>query len=127
MEELLRFAGPTETATERYAMRDAEIAGTFVPKGELVLAVLVSANRDSARFERPDVLDIGRSGNRHLAFGPGLHRCLGAPLARMEGAVASALVARAPRLRLRVPAAALRWRPGFVLRGLEALPVSFGA
>ncbi len=71
-------------------------------------------------------LDIGRSSSRHLSFGLGLHHCLGAPLARMEGAVAiGALVARAPRLRLRVPVSRLRWRPGFVLRGLEALPVSF--
>ena len=126
VEELLRFAGPAETATERYAMRDVEIAGTIIPKGELVLAVLASANRDAARFESPDALDIARSSNRHLSFGLGLHHCLGAPLARMEGVVAiGALVARAPRLRLRVEASELRWRPGFVLRGLEALPVSF--
>ena len=126
VEELLRFAGPAETATERYAMRDVEVAGTRIPKGELVLAVLASANRDPAKFDRPDALDIGRSSNRHLSFGLGLHHCLGAPLARMEGTVAiGALVARAPRLRLRVPVSRLRWRPGFVLRGLEALPVSF--
>ena len=126
VEELLRFAGPAETATERYATRDVEIAGTRIPKGELVLAVLASANRDGARFERPDVLDIARSSNRHVSFGVGLHHCLGAPLARMEAAVSiGALVARAPRLRLRVPVKPLRWRPGFILRGLEALPVSF--
>lgn len=126
VEELLRFAGPAETATERYAMRDVVIAGAHIPKGEMVLAVLASANRDATKFDRPDALDVARANNRHVAFGLGLHHCLGAPLARMEARVAiGALVARAPRLRLRVPPEQLRWRPGFILRGLESLPVSF--
>ena len=82
-------------------------------------------NRDAAKFDRPDALDVARADNRHVAFGLGLHHCLGAPLARMEARIAiGALVARAPRLRLATPHETLRWRPGFVLRGLESLPVS---
>lgn len=126
VDELLRFTSPAETATERYAMRDVEIAGTRIPRGELVFAVLASANRDPAKFDRPDVLDIARTPNRHLALGLGLHHCLGAPLARMEAAVLlTALVTRAPRLRLRASTSTLKWRAGLILRGLVSLPVSF--
>src|SRR5262249_23127752 len=76
-----------------------------------------------AQFERPDALDITREPNKHLAFGHGIHFCLGAPLARLEGQIAlSTLLRRLPALRLSAPEA-LRWRPSFVIRGLEALPV----
>lgn len=126
VEELLRFTSPAETATERYAVRDVEIAGTRIPKGEMVLAVLASANRDAAKFGDPDVLDITRKPNRHIAFGLGLHHCLGASLARMEaGVLLTALVTQAPRLRLRASPSELQWRAGLILRGLTALPVSF--
>jgi cytochrome P450 len=85
VEELLRYTSPVEMATERYARQDAEIGGRRIPRGELVLAVLGSANRDERHFEDPDVLDLARDPNRHLAFGRGgVHHCLGAPLARME-------------------------------------------
>ncbi|BDP43954.1 polyketide biosynthesis cytochrome P450 PksS (plasmid) [Deinococcus aetherius] len=125
VEELARFVVPAETATERYAARDVEVAGTLIPRGELVVAVLASANRDPAQFERPDTLDLGRANNRHLSFGQGMHYCLGAPLSRMEAQVAlTTLLRRAPNLRLRVPEGQLRWRSGFILRGLEALPVT---
>ncbi len=126
IEELVRFVCPVEMATERYARADITIAGTTIPRGELVLAVIGSANRDAAYFDQPDELDITREKNKHLAFGQGAHYCLGAPLSRLEGQIAiSTLVQRMPDLRLRLAPDHLRWRGGFVLRGLEALPVSF--
>jgi len=125
VEELLRYTSPVEMATERYARENVEIAGTLVPRGELILAVLGSANRDERHFEDPDALDITRDPNRHLAFGRGgVHHCLGAPLARMEGQIAiGALLRRFPNARLAVAPETLRWRRGLILRGLEELPV----
>jgi cytochrome P450 PksS len=126
IEELLRFVCPVEMATERYAREDITIAGTTIPRGELVLAVLGSANRDANYFDNPDSLDVTRENNKHLAFGHSVHYCLGAPLARLEGQIAiSTLVQRMPNLRLSIAPDQLRWRSGFILRGLEALPVSF--
>ena len=126
IEELLRFVCPVEMATERYAREDITIAGTTIPRGELVLAVVGSANRDAKYFANSDLLDITRMNNKHLAFGQGVHYCLGAPLARLEGQIAiGALVQRMPNLQLSVAPDQLRWRGAFVLRGLEALPVSF--
>jgi cytochrome P450 PksS len=125
VDELLRFVAPAETATERYAARDVVVAGTRIPRGELVVAVLASANRDPTRFAQPDELDLGRKPNRHLAFGQGSHFCVGAMLARMEAQLAfEGLLRRAPGLRLAVPPEALRWRRSFIIRGLERLPVS---
>jgi cytochrome P450 PksS len=125
VEELLRFGSPVEAATERFAREDVTIAGVTIPRGEMVLAVIASANRDERQFANPDKLDITREPNRHLAFGLGAHFCLGAALARMEGQIAiGTLLRRAPGLRLAVEPGALRWRPGLVLRGLKALPVS---
>ncbi|MCP9270906.1 cytochrome P450 family protein [Mycolicibacterium arenosum] len=127
VEELARFVVPAETATQRYAREDISIGGARIPQGSLVLAVLASANRDHARFESPDQLDIGRVENRHLSFGRGAHYCLGAPLARMEARIAiTALLHRAPGLTLAVNPEKLEWRGGLVLRGLRSLPVAFG-
>lgn len=125
LEELLRYTSPVEVATERYAREDAEVAGTRIPRGELVLAVLGSANRDERHFEDPDTLDLARDPNRHLAFGRGgVHHCLGAPLARMEGQIAiNALLQRFPGARLVVKPESLRWRRGVFLRGPERLPL----
>jgi cytochrome P450 len=126
VEELVRFVAPVETATQRYALEDTMVASTHIPRGELVLAVIASANRDSAVFDDPDVLDISRSNNKHLGFGQGVHYCLGAPLARLEGQVAlGTLLRRAPDLRLAVPPEELRWRSTLIVRGLKALPVTF--
>jgi cytochrome P450 family 107 subfamily K polypeptide 1 len=88
--------------------------------------VFGSANRDERHFEDPDTLDIGRDPNRHLAFGRGgVHHCLGAPLARMEGQIAiNALLRRFPHLRLAVVPETLRWRQGLFLRGLRRLPLT---
>jgi cytochrome P450 PksS len=126
VEELLRYDGPLETATERYAREDVTIAGVTIPRGERVFAVLASANRDERQFERPDELDLAREPNRHLAFGLGVHYCLGAPLARLEGQIAiNNLLRRMPDLRLAARRDALRMRHGLVLHGLVALPVTF--
>jgi cytochrome P450 len=127
VEELLRYTSPVEMATERYAREDTEIRGTTIPRGELVLAVLGSANRDERHFEDPDALDLARDPNRHLAFGRGgVHHCLGAPLARMEGQIAlNALLRRFPGARLAMAPNSLRWRRGLYLRGLERLPLVF--
>jgi cytochrome P450 PksS len=125
VEELLRYNGPLETATERYARMDTTVAGVTIPRGELVLAVLASANRDEQQFEHADRLDLEREPNPHVAFGFGIHYCLGASLARLEGQIAIAtLVRRFPNFRLAVPSNTLRWRRGLVLRGLENLPVT---
>jgi cytochrome P450 len=126
VEELLRFTAPVETATERFAREDVELAGVKIAKGDLVLAAIASANRDASQFRNPDTLDLTREPNRHLAFGQGIHFCLGASLARLEGQTAiNTLLARTHDLQLTVDPTTLRWRSGLVLRGLKALPVSF--
>ncbi|MGH8903475.1 MAG: cytochrome P450 family protein [Egibacteraceae bacterium] len=126
VEELLRYDGPVETSTFRYAAEDVEVNGATIPQGEIVLVVLASANRDADRFTDADRLDITRTDNRHLAFGKGIHFCLGAPLARMEAQIAiGTLLRRLPKLRLAVPPDQLEWRPGILIRGLRAFPVRF--
>jgi len=126
IEELLRFGSPVEITTERYAREDVTIAGVTIPRGEMVFAVIGSANRDERQFADPDRLDITRDPNRHLSFGLGTHFCLGAALARLESQIAIAtLLSRVSGLRLAVPPNALRWRAGLLLRGVERLPVAF--
>jgi cytochrome P450 len=126
VEELLRYNGPLETATERFSREDVKVAGATIPRGDLVLTVLASANRDERQFDGADKLDITREPNPHVAFGFGMHYCLGAALARLEAQVAIAtLLRRCPNVGLAVPSNALRWKRGLVLRGLESLPVSF--
>ncbi|GAA4735781.1 cytochrome P450 family protein [Actinomycetospora chibensis] len=124
VEELLRYSSPVATATERWTPAEVELAGVTIPQGSLVLAGLASAHRDPAVFEAPDTLDLTRTPNPHLAFGKGVHYCLGAPLARLEAQVAiPALLRRAPSLRLLRPDAAPAWRGGVIVRGLDSLPV----
>ena len=113
-------------ATERFAREDLVIGGTTIPRDALVYAVLASANRDERQFEQPNRLDLNRQLNRHVAFGQGIHFCLGAPLARLEGQIAiQTLLERTHDLRLIVPPDRLRWRSGLVLRGVVNLPVTF--
>jgi cytochrome P450 PksS len=127
VEEFLRYTSPVEMATERYAREDVTIAGVTIPRGEMVFAVIASANRDERQFADPDALDITREPNKHLAFGLGPHFCLGAPLARLEGQIAiNTLLGRVPDLRLAAAPDLPRWRRGLLLRGLESLPVAFG-
>lgn len=124
IEEMLRYYSPVELATERWAREDVLVAGALIPKGELVFLGIGSANRDPAQFPEPHVFNIDRSPNRHLAFGHGAHYCLGAPLARLEAEIAFAtLMRRLPRLVMAISRDSLRWRKGFLLRGLERLPL----
>ena len=124
VEELLRYCGPVETSTERYAREDVVICGVTIPKGEMVLVVLGSANRDGEHYPSADELDVTREVHDHLAFGHGIHYCLGAPLARLEAQIAiGSLVGRFPGIRLATDPADLIWRPGMIIRGLTHLPV----
>jgi cytochrome P450 PksS len=124
VEELLRYANPVVTTTDRYAREELSIAGTAIPRGALIVLVLASANRDERQFTNPDMLDISRAPNKHLSFGWGAHYCVGAPLARLEGQIAiTTLLRRCPDLRLDATPSLLRWRPGLEMNGLEALPV----
>jgi cytochrome P450 len=123
VEELLRFDGPVQR-TARIPSEDITIGGQTIGKGELVMPFLGAADRDPAQFPDPDRLDLTRTDNRHIAFGMGIHFCLGAPLARMEGQIAlNTLLARLPRLTLATDRP--RFRQSLTLRGLQALPVSF--
>jgi len=123
VEELLRFDGPVQR-TGRMTMADVEIDGKPIPKGSIVAAVIGAANRDPAHFPDPDRLDVSRRENRHIAFGFGIHFCLGAPLARIEGQVAiGTLLRRMPSLKL--VSDTPEWRESSVLRGLKTLQVTF--
>lgn len=124
IEEFLRLVPPTVGVTHaRIATEDLEIAGTAIRRGEAVFASLPSANRDPAVFEQPDEVRLDRTGPRHLAFGHGLHHCIGAALARSELAVAlRALLTALPGLRLD-PGQPVVWRAGLTVRGPAVLPV----
>ncbi len=126
IEELLRYDAPVPHATFRYAVAPVELGGVTIPAGAQVIINLASANRDADHYSNPDALDIDRPDTRHLAFGYGIHFCLGAPLARMEGQLTlETLFRRFPQMRLAVPPTALHWGhgDGLVLRGLSRLPV----
>ncbi|MFJ8310623.1 MULTISPECIES: cytochrome P450 [unclassified Streptomyces] len=126
IEELLRYDGPVELATWRFATEPLTIGGRDIAAGDPVLVVLAAADRDPERFADPDTLDLGRRDNQHLGYGHGIHYCIGAPLARLEGRTALAtLLQRLPDLRLAVEPADLRWRGGLIMRGLRTLPVEF--
>jgi len=128
VEEVLRWDGPVQNATYRFPTTDVEVAGTTIPAGSVVRLSLAAANRDPSRFPDADELRIDRDASGHLDFGHGLHHCLGAQLARMEGEVAiRTLLARYPDLTLAVDPAELVYRPSMIVRGLTALPVRLGA
>jgi hypothetical protein len=123
VEELLRFDGPAATAV-RIATEEILLHGQTIRPGERVFAMLNAANRDPRQFANPESLDIARKENRHLAFGQGIHFCIGAPLARMEAKLAiTAILQRCPNLALR--SMPLNWSNSLVLRGVQSLPVSF--
>jgi cytochrome P450 family 107 subfamily K polypeptide 1 len=127
VEETLRYWGPVEFVGRRIAKEDVALNGTVIPRGEHATISLAAANRDAGRFANPDEFDITRAdANRHVAFGKGIHVCLGAPLARVEGQVAFAtLFKRYPKLRLGVPDQEVHWGGGSFLRGFRRLPVLF--
>ncbi|MBB3733683.1 cytochrome P450 family protein [Nonomuraea dietziae] len=126
IEEFLRYDAPVERATFRIALEDMEIAGTPIPKGSFVHISIGAAGRDPKAFDRAESLDVAREDNRHVGFGHGLHFCLGAPLARMEGQIAfGSLLARLGDIRLACPEEQLSWRfSGSILRSLAALPIA---
>lgn len=126
VEEMLRYNGPVETPTIRFAMEDVAWDGYRISAGDMLMPSLLGANRDPAVFDDPDTFDITRSPNPHIAFGYGIHFCLGAPLARMEGAIAiNALLARFPNLRLNADPDTLKWTEQLLIHGLLTLPVSW--
>jgi cytochrome P450 len=121
VEEMLRFE-PSVQLDARTALVDADVGGIDVSAGEVVLTLLGAANRDPARYPEPDRFDVARTGHQHLAFAAGIHFCLGAPLARLEGEIVfERLLSRFSRIE--GDASSLRWRPSLTLRGLESLEV----
>ncbi|MGH3758545.1 cytochrome P450 family protein [Actinophytocola sp.] len=130
VEEMLRLFGPAELAGLRFTREPVEVGGVTIPAGEVVQLLWASANRDETQFADAERLDITRRNNAHLAFGHGIHYCLGAALGRVEADVAfGTLLRRFPRLSLAVPAEQVRWKRGFPrgINRLEALPVTFGS
>jgi cytochrome P450 len=128
VEELLRYESPLQVSLPLRASEPLEIAGIRIAAGDVVLPGLLAANRDPHHAGDPDALDIGREHNQHLAFGHGVHHCLGAPLARLEARIAlRVLLARLPELRLAGCPEELRWRSNVLIHGLESLQVTPGA
>lgn len=124
VEELLRYDGPLQVTIPSVAAADIPVGDVVIPAGEVVLPALLAANRDPGRFGSPDDLDITRAPGSHLAFGHGIHHCLGAPLARLEGRIAlGSLLARFPRLRLAAQATEPARGPGLLMNGMVELPV----
>ncbi|NHN33769.1 cytochrome P450 family protein [Paenibacillus agricola] len=126
VEELLRFNGPSTILGPRYATEDTELDGQQIQKGDMVIVLTKSANRDEQQYTQPEELDITRKINRHLALGQGIHMCLGAPLARVEADIAfTTLLKRMPNLRLRIPRDSVNWKFTLSSQGLADLPVVF--
>ncbi|WP_246096012.1 cytochrome P450 family protein [Streptomyces botrytidirepellens] len=124
LDELLRHSSPVSTATFRYTTEAITLGGAEIPAHAPVQVAIGAANRDPARFPAPEQLDLGRDAAGHLSFGHGIHRCVGAPLARAEAELAlRKVLTRFPNLRLAVPPEELVWRPTRLVRGLKALPV----
>jgi len=124
IEEMLRYDGPVQS-TFRTATKDTVIGGTPIPAGMGVFVIIAAANRDPAQFKDPETFDIAREPNEHMAFGEGIHFCIGAPLARLEGSIAiGAALERFPRLRLKDPGAALTYKGSYFLRGLSRLEMA---
>ncbi len=124
VEEMLRFDSSVQL-TSRSALEDVEINGTLVEKGQNILTLLGAANRDPEAFDDPDNFDVTRKGVRPTSFGGGIHHCIGAPLARMEGQIAfETLLRRLPNMRLK-DLGDQDWKPTFTLRGLMSLPIEF--
>jgi cytochrome P450 len=127
IDEFLRLESPVPVANIRAALSPIDFGATRVEPGELVIIGLQAGNRDEAEFAAPDRFDMTRASGRHLAFGQGIHYCLGAPLARLEGELAiGALLRRFPKLRLAVPATELRWNQALFVHRLDTLTLALG-
>ncbi len=124
IEEMLRYDGPVQ-ATFRTATKDTTVGGTAIAAGTGAFVIIAAANRDPAQFKDPEQFDITRTPNDHVAFGEGIHFCIGAPLARVEGAIAiGAALDRFPHLRLKNPDAAVTYKGSYFLRGLSRLEMA---
>jgi cytochrome P450 len=124
VEEFLRYEGPINIATLRFTTEPIRVGDVEIPADEFVMISLLSANRDDDRFSEPDRLDITRSAGGHLAFGHGIHYCLGAPLARLEAEIAlGRLLSRFPKLELDIEPDALQWRVSTLIRGANVVPI----
>ncbi len=127
IEEFLRFVAPVQFSKPRYVREDLVLEGVSLKKGDRMMAMIVAANLDPSANDHSDKLDLARRPNRHLAFGTGIHFCLGHQLARIEaGSGLQALFTRWPRLQLAVKPADVRWRRRPGLRSLDKLPVTAG-
>ncbi|MDU0291306.1 cytochrome P450 [Saccharothrix longispora] len=124
VEEFLRYESPVNQATVRYTTEDVELGDVVIPKDSLVLVSLLSGNRDEAKFPDADRFDITRQTGGHLAFGHGIHFCLGAPLARLEGEIAVGMLLERFDVTPTEDLESLPWRPGTLIRGLVELPVN---
>jgi cytochrome P450 len=125
IEEFLRYEAPVEITGPRMTTEPVDFDGNVIPAGEVVVVGLMPCNRDAGRFADPDDLDLSRADNQHLAFGHGIHYCIGAPLAKLEADIAlSSLMDRFPGLDLAEPAESVEWRPTFSIRGPARLPVT---
>lgn len=126
VEEMLRYNGPVETTTTRWAFDNVALDGNVIEQGDIVLVSLLAANRDPVVFDDPNRFDITRTPNKHIAFGNGIHYCVGAPLARLEGTIAiQTLVQRLPDLHLAVEVDQLEWSESLLLHGMKAMPVRY--
>ncbi|MBH0359285.1 cytochrome P450 family protein [Bacillus toyonensis] len=126
IEEGLRYYSPVEVTTARWAAEPFQIHDQTIQKGDMVIIALASANRDETVFENPEVFDIMRENNRHIAFGHGSHFCLGAPLARLEAKIAiTTLFKRMPELQLKGDREDIKWQGNYLMRSLEELPLTF--
>jgi cytochrome P450 len=126
IEEGLRYYSPVEVTTSRWADEPFQIHDRTIEKGDMVVIALASANRDETVFENPEVFDITRENNRHIAFGHGSHFCLGAPLARLEAKIAiTTLFNRMPELQIKGNREEIKWQGNYLMRSLEELPLTF--
>ncbi|MGX5478016.1 cytochrome P450 family protein [Bacillus thuringiensis] len=126
IEEGLRYYSPVEVTTARWAAEPFQIHHQTIQKGDMVIIALASANRDETVFENPEVFDITRENNRHIAFGHGSHFCLGAPLARLEAKIAiTTLFNRMPELQIKGNREEIKWQGNYLMRSLEELPLTF--
>jgi cytochrome P450 len=127
IEEVLRYESPVKTSTMRISVAPVEMGDVTIPPGQVVFISLLSANRDEKSFSSPDEMDVFRKESQHLAFGHGIHFCLGAPLARIEAQIAlTDLLTAFPNMSADSDLAAASWRPGLIMRGVEHLPVRLG-
>ncbi|PGK33972.1 cytochrome P450 [Bacillus anthracis] len=126
IEEGLRYYSPVEITTGRWAAEPFQIHEQTIQKGDMVVIALASANRDETIFDNPEVFDITRENNRHIAFGHGSHFCLGAPLARLEAKIAiTTLFNRMPELKIKGNRKDIKWQGNYLMRSLEELPLTF--